>query len=210
MESQKWGYLAKVKVWYLLHISFVVGKERTYLHVNQTTAFDFQWISLNQYLNVNQNLNSLRVCLNLLRPSCALPASIKPLFWSKYCPCSVYIFFVDVIGDNLYGHGGSIQAAIIFDFPTEHVTHFDLLIEGLNGQLPNLDVINLVFQIGRFESVPIKFAHQVNICFCSKFPEDNQIEVIWFFAMITVNSGFLVNLNLRIWEFQWHRIHAVI
>jgi len=66
----------------------------------------------------------------------------------------------DIHAEELYAHGGSIQAAIVFDFEMDHISHFDVLIEGLNGQLPNLDVINLVYRISRYEGVPVKFNHQ--------------------------------------------------
>ena len=74
---------------------------------------------------------------------------------------NLYNYFIDIYSDALSGHAGSIQAAVVLDFEADYVTHFDLLIEGLNGQLPNLDVINLIFRISNIEGVPVKFKHQV-------------------------------------------------
>ena len=45
---------------------------------------------------------------------------------------------------ELPARAGSIQAAINLEFSSEFPTHVNLKIEGLNGQLPNLDLINLV------------------------------------------------------------------
>jgi len=45
---------------------------------------------------------------------------------------------------DLPARAGSIQAAINLEFSSEFPTHVNLKIEGLNGQLPNLDLINLV------------------------------------------------------------------
>ena len=45
---------------------------------------------------------------------------------------------------DLPARAGSIQAAINLELASEFPTHINLKIEGLNGQLPNLDLINLV------------------------------------------------------------------
>ncbi|GCC42477.1 hypothetical protein chiPu_0026736 [Chiloscyllium punctatum] len=41
------------------------------------------------------------------------------------------------------GRAGSIQAAITIEISSDVVTSFDISVEGLNGQLPNLDLVNL-------------------------------------------------------------------
>ena len=45
---------------------------------------------------------------------------------------------------DLPARAGSIQAAINLELSSEFPTHINFKIEGLNGQLPNLDLINLV------------------------------------------------------------------
>eukprot|EP00088_Acartia_fossae_P023362 TRINITY_DN2439_c0_g1_i6.p1 TRINITY_DN2439_c0_g1~~TRINITY_DN2439_c0_g1_i6.p1 ORF type:complete len:660 (-),score=121.18 TRINITY_DN2439_c0_g1_i6:861-2840(-) len=45
---------------------------------------------------------------------------------------------------NLVGRAGSIQAAINLEIETPDITHLNVKVEGLNGQLPNLDLVNLV------------------------------------------------------------------
>ncbi|XP_055346850.1 LOW QUALITY PROTEIN: glycosylphosphatidylinositol anchor attachment 1 protein-like [Paramacrobiotus metropolitanus] len=44
----------------------------------------------------------------------------------------------------LYGRAGSIQAAINLEIPSPDIDYLDLRIVGINGQLPNLDLVNLV------------------------------------------------------------------
>lgn len=43
----------------------------------------------------------------------------------------------------LRGRGGSIQAALSLELSSDVITSLDLVLEGLNGQLPNLDLANL-------------------------------------------------------------------
>lgn len=43
----------------------------------------------------------------------------------------------------LQGRAGSIQAAVSLELSSDVVTSMDLVLEGLNGQLPNLDLVNL-------------------------------------------------------------------
>lgn len=45
----------------------------------------------------------------------------------------------------LKGRGGSIQAALSLELSSDVITSLDLVLEGLNGQLPNLDLVNLFY-----------------------------------------------------------------
>lgn len=49
---------------------------------------------------------------------------------------------------NLEARAGSIQAAINLELQSFDLKYIDVKIEGLNGQLPNLDLVNLVQRIG--------------------------------------------------------------
>ncbi|XP_057291790.1 glycosylphosphatidylinositol anchor attachment 1 protein-like [Hydractinia symbiolongicarpus] len=69
----------------------------------------------------------------------------------------------DIETADTRGHAGSIQAALVLDFSNDFINYFDLLIEGMNGQLPNLDVINVVYRIAQLESVRVKFKHQTHL-----------------------------------------------
>lgn len=68
-------------------------------------------------------------------------------------------------------HAGAIQAGISLDFGSKDgissisisVGKLSLypslpwtIVEGTNGQMPNLDLINLTFQIARIEGTPVK------------------------------------------------------
>lgn len=52
-----------------------------------------------------------------------------------------------IVSDNLEGRSGSIQAALNLEIHSFIVNHIDVKISGLNGQLPNLDLVNLVHRI---------------------------------------------------------------
>ena len=65
--------------------------------------------------------------------------------------------------ENLYGRGGSIQAAITLDFPANFINYIDILYVGSNGLLPNLDFIHLVTRIANMEGVPSKFQYQTHL-----------------------------------------------
>ncbi|XP_068091103.1 glycosylphosphatidylinositol anchor attachment 1 protein [Hyperolius riggenbachi] len=43
----------------------------------------------------------------------------------------------------MMGRAGAIQAAIALEISSDVITSFDVVVEGLNGQLPNLDMVNL-------------------------------------------------------------------
>ncbi|XP_039748047.1 glycosylphosphatidylinositol anchor attachment 1 protein [Pararge aegeria] len=47
----------------------------------------------------------------------------------------------------LKGRSGSIQAAINLEFHTPKIKYVEVKVEGLNGQLPNLDLVNLVHKL---------------------------------------------------------------
>ncbi|XP_064640517.1 glycosylphosphatidylinositol anchor attachment 1 protein-like [Lineus longissimus] len=52
------------------------------------------------------------------------------------------------------GHSGSIQAAINLEIQTPNIRNFDFRIHGLNGQLPNLDLVNLAIYLCEKHGVP--------------------------------------------------------
>ena len=47
------------------------------------------------------------------------------------------------------------------EVPDSSIKHFNLKIEGLNGQLPNLDLVNLVVRLCRKHGVDIQLHNQV-------------------------------------------------
>lgn len=49
----------------------------------------------------------------------------------------------EVSSSGTLGRAGAIQAAISLELSSDVVTSVDVAVEGLNGQLPNLDLLNL-------------------------------------------------------------------
>jgi len=58
-----------------------------------------------------------------------------------------------IVPGELLGKSGSIQAALNLEIGRDKISHVDLNIEGLNGQLPNLDLVNTVIRLCKRESV---------------------------------------------------------
>lgn len=59
-----------------------------------------------------------------------------------------------ILPGELQGRSGSIQAAINLEIGTDLINRMDIRIEGLNGQLPNLDLVNTVIRLCRREGLP--------------------------------------------------------
>lgn len=58
---------------------------------------------------------------------------------------------------DLEARVGSIQAAINLEIAHEKFTHLNVKVEGLNGQLPNLDLFNLINRLSMKEGLPPMF-----------------------------------------------------
>ncbi|XP_059141219.1 glycosylphosphatidylinositol anchor attachment 1 protein-like [Physella acuta] len=56
-----------------------------------------------------------------------------------------------ILSDSLEGRSGPIIAAINLELPLENINYFNIKLEGFNGQLPNLDLVNLVVRLCRRE-----------------------------------------------------------
>nr|CAD7265801.1 unnamed protein product [Timema shepardi] len=63
---------------------------------------------------------------------------------------------------DMTGRGGAIQAAINLELHAEKIGHVDVKVEGLNGQLPNLDLVNLVHRMCSKEGVKHTFKNREN------------------------------------------------
>lgn len=59
------------------------------------------------------------------------------------------------------GRGGAIQAAINLEIHSAKIGHIDVKLLGLNGQLPNLDLVNLVHRMCSKEGVKHTFNNKV-------------------------------------------------
>ena len=71
--------------------------------------------------------------------------------------------YSDYIQSSLMlGRSGSIIAAINLELGSEWTDHIDLKIEGVNGQLPNLDLFNLAVRLCRVEKVRATFQNRLD------------------------------------------------
>lgn len=65
--------------------------------------------------------------------------------------------WVSAYHTSLGNTAGAIEAAIVLDYPgkTDHFESIEVLYEGLNGQLPNLDLVNTAILISRHENLRV-------------------------------------------------------
>ena len=63
---------------------------------------------------------------------------------------------------TIRGRAGAIQAAINLELHEPMLTQVDIKVEGLNGQLPNLDLFNLAAKMLLKESLPHTFKNRQN------------------------------------------------
>lgn len=77
--------------------------------------------------------------------------------------------WVELYHTSLDNTGGSIESAIVIEYPTENdlLHHIELEYDGLNGQLPNLDLLNCAVSIGEHEG--FKVALQKNAQYESNY-----------------------------------------
>jgi len=61
---------------------------------------------------------------------------------------------------QLEARAGAIQAAINLELSSERLTHINVKIQGLNGQLPNLDLFNLINRLCMKEGMGSLFQHR--------------------------------------------------
>ena len=76
--------------------------------------------------------------------------------------CDVLVV-TDIIPGELPGRSGPIQAALNLEIPEGNIKYFNVKIEGLNGQLPNLDLVNLVVKLCHRSGVDIMLHNTVSI-----------------------------------------------
>ncbi len=71
----------------------------------------------------------------------------------------------DILAGELEGRSGVIQAAINLELSTDSISRFNVKMEGLNGQLPNLDLINTVARLCKRENIPVTLQKRVCIVY---------------------------------------------
>lgn len=69
--------------------------------------------------------------------------------------------WVDAYHKSLDLTGGSIEAAVNLDFPgnNDFFDYVEIYYDGLNGELPNLDLVNIAVSITQHESVKVSLNH---------------------------------------------------
>ena len=64
---------------------------------------------------------------------------------------------------DLEARAGAIQAAINLEFSQERISHINVKVQGLNGQLPNMDLFNLVNRLSMKEGVGQLFQNREEV-----------------------------------------------
>ncbi|NXG56859.1 GPAA1 protein, partial [Hemiprocne comata] len=93
------------------------------------------------------------------RPGTATPLPSGQIYWAKdiiflvnehdllgmeaWLEAYHDVNLTEVQSSGLLGRAGAIQAAVSLELSSDVVTSIDVAVEGLNGQLPNLDLLNL-------------------------------------------------------------------
>lgn len=73
----------------------------------------------------------------------------------------VLLFHTDLFWSELEGRSGSIQAGLSLEFPNLYQSAIDILPEGPNGLLANLDLVNTVVRLAEAHSVVTRVNSQV-------------------------------------------------
>nr|CAD7399829.1 unnamed protein product [Timema cristinae] len=95
---------------------------------------------------------------------------------------------------DMTGRGGAIQAAINLELHAEKIGHVDVKVEGLNGQLPNLDLVNLVHRMCSKEGVKHTFKNRENSNHRDPMKEwSHQLKTLM--AMVTTQATGIPNGN---------------
>ncbi|CDI97867.1 glycosylphosphatidylinositol anchor attachment 1 [Echinococcus multilocularis] len=86
-----------------------------------------------------------------------------------------------VHGAKLRGRSGSLQAGIALKFPSLSMARLDVSFQGINGELPNLDLINTVARLAKKHSIPLSLHGQLQgFIYSSPLPTLKQlISSIW-------------------------------
>ncbi|KAM3175948.1 hypothetical protein ACTXT7_007509 [Hymenolepis weldensis] len=143
-------------------------------------------------------LLSLAKQLNCKRSISEILSSLAQLYWAKdiifLFPAMEYIGLIAwldayhgvttssiVQGCKLNGRSGSLQAGIVLEFPSLNMARLDLSYQGINGELPNLDLINTIARLARKHSIPLSLHGQLQgFTHSSPLPQIQQlISSIW-------------------------------
>ena len=90
----------------------------------------------------------------------------KPLvtfykFFQTFTFTPKHLILSDIFPGELHGRSGAIQAALNLEIATDRINYLNVHLEGLNGQLPNLDLVNTAVRLCMAEQVPARLHGQV-------------------------------------------------
>lgn len=92
-----------------------------------------------------------------------------------------------LISEKLKGGSGLIQGVINLEISHERFSHIDVKIEGLHGQLPNLDLFNLAIELCNREHVPTSFHSRFDF-----YPSKTLTWDSWLHNFITMSNMVLI------------------
>jgi methylglyoxal synthase len=75
----------------------------------------------------------------------------------------------DVKSSRMLSRSGAIQAAINLELSDEDINYMEILVESLNGQLPNLDLVNMVIRLCRSQGIPVALKRLVSNLYVKRF-----------------------------------------
>lgn len=89
--------------------------------------------------------------------------------------------------EKLKGYSGLIQGVVNLEIGHDRFSHIDVKIEGLHGQLPNLDLFNLAVELCNREQVPTSFHSRFDY-----YPSKILTWESWLHNFITMGNTILV------------------
>ncbi|GFS29644.1 glycosylphosphatidylinositol anchor attachment 1 protein [Nephila pilipes] len=92
-----------------------------------------------------------------------------------------------ILSEKLQSTSGLIQGVINLELSDYYFSHIDIKIEGLHGQLPNLDLFNLAVELCIREEIPTSFQSQFNF-----FPSKVLTWKSWLHNYITMSRMILL------------------
>ena len=92
-----------------------------------------------------------------------------------------------IISEKLKSSSGLIQGVVNLEISHERFSHIDIKIEGLHGQLPNLDLFNLAVELCNREQVPTSFHSRFDF-----FPSKTLTWESWLHNFITMSNMILI------------------
>ena len=129
-------------------------------------------------------------------------------------------YFLDYKQQPAYGElferSGSIQAAIILQLPKNTINGFNIKIEGYNGQLPNLDLVNTAVRLSQNAGIPTMLQERLDQTYDEDITSVHSL-ITMFLMMLnqitgssTGNHGFFQNYHIEALTLQGVKIEKSV